>query len=139
MARQSDFRGEVETLANALGLNLQLEDCHTAGAARGGESESEQSQEGVDDLDLEGGSLGEEQQQPDALNSFARQLEEQLSSCHGEKPLGLEAGGNVQPSDPEEDDNEMAPVQAEKPFESKELLGRNSCQECTAVLPSGSL
>ena len=122
----------MEDLANALGLKLQLES-HAGGVVRGDESESEHG--GRVDLDIEGSSSrGQLQQlQPDGLNSFARQLEEQLSSCHREKPLDLE------PSDPEVDYNEVANLHAEKAFESKESLGGKSCQECSAVLPSGHL
>lgn len=122
----------MEDLANALGLNLQLES-HAGGVVRGDESESEHG--GRVDLDIEGSSSREQLQQlqPDGLNSFARQLEEQLSSCHREKPLDLE------PSDPEVDYNEVANLHAEKAFESKESLGGKSCQECSAVLPSGHL
>ena len=127
------MRLEVETLAKVLGLNLQLESHTEEGVVRGDESESE-----LRGVDIEGSSSREQLQQqqdrfqPDSLNSFARQLEEQLSSCHREKPLDLE------PSDLEVDDeNEMANLQAEKPFESKESLGGKSCQECSAVLPSG--
>ena len=122
----------MEDLANALGLNLQLES-HAGGVVRGDESESEHG--GRVDLDIEGSSSREQLQQlqPDGLNSFARQLEEQLSSCHREKPLDLE------PSDPEVDYNEVANLHAEKAFESKESLGGKSCQDCSAVLPSGHL
>ena len=122
----------MEDLANALGLNLQLES-HAGGVVRGDESESEHG--GRVDLDIEGSSSREQLQQlqPDGLNSFARQLEEQLSSCHREKPLNLE------PSDLEVDDNEVANLHAEKAFESKESLAGKSCQECSAVLPSGHL
>ena len=122
----------MEDLANTLGLNLQLES-HAGGVVRGDESESEHG--GRVDLDIEGSSSREQLQQlqPDGLNSFARQLEEQLSSCHREKPLDLE------PSDPEVDYNEVANLHAEKAFESKESLGGKSCQECSAVLPSGHL
>ena len=122
----------MEDLANALGLNLQLES-HAGGVVRGDESESEHG--GRVDLDIEGSSSREQLQQlqPDGLNSFARQLEEQLISCHREKPLDLE------PSDPEVDYNEVANLHAEKAFESKESLGGKSCQECSAVLPSGHL
>ena len=104
----------MEDLANALGLNLQLES-HAGGVVRGDESESEHG--GRVDLDIEGSSSREhlQQLQPDGLNSFARQLEEQLSSCHREKPLDLE------PSDPEVDYNEVANLHAEKAFESKEI------------------
>ena len=136
----------MEALADALGLNLHLEDSeegHTEGSVRGGESER-----GRVDPDIEESSSGEQQlvqqqlveqqlvEQADGLNSFARQLEEQLTSCHREKPLDLE---DNQPLHPElEDDNEMAPVeQTEKLLEKKELLGGNTCQECSAVLPSG--
>ena len=122
----------MEDLANTLGLNLQLES-HAGGVVRGDESESEHG--GRVDLDIEGSSSREQLQQlqPDGLNSFARQLEEQLSSCHREKPLDLE------PSDPEVDYNEVANLHAEKAFESKESLGGKSCQECSEVLPSGHL
>lgn len=125
---------EVEALANALALNLQLEESRAEGSVRGDESE----QRGVD-LGIERSSSGEQQQvvqQADGLNSFARQLEEQLTSCHREKPLGLEAN---QPLHSDlVDDNETI-QQTEKLLERKELLGRNLCQECKAVLPSVSL
>ena len=125
----------MEDLANALGLNLQLESL-AGGVVRGDESESEHG--GRVDLDIEGSSSREQLQQldqlqPDGLNSFARQLEEQLSSCHREKPLNLE------PSNLEVDNNQMANLHAEKAFESKESLGGKSCQECSAVLPSGHI
>ena len=125
----------MEDLANAFGLNLQLESL-AGGVVRGDESESEHG--GRVDLDIEGSSSREQLQQldhlqPDGLNSFARQLEEQLSSCHREKPFDLE------PLDPEmNDDNDVGRrFQAEKAFESKESLSGKSCQECSAVLPSG--
>ena len=85
-----NLREELEALAKVLGLNLQLES-RSEGAVSRDDSESEHGEVG---LAIEG--IGQEQQQqlvqPDGLNSFARQLEEQLSSCHKEKPLELEVG-----------------------------------------------
>ena len=129
-----NLREELEALAKVLGLNLQLERRSEGAVSRDG-SESEHGEVG---LAIEG--IGQEQQQqlvqPDGLNSFARQLEEQLSSCHKEKPLELEVGsikvgnlevdnmevgklevGNIevgkQQVDLELDDSEMADLQAE--------------------------
>ena len=171
----SQFNSQVESLANALGLDLQLEEIQAEGSVRAGESE----QRGVD-LDIGGSSSGEQQQQKvveqqqeeelvqqqevveqeeeeevveqaDGLNSFARQLEEQLSSCHREKPFGNHALHPELVGDNEElvGDNKMELVdenamaldlqQTEELLERKELLGGNPCQECTAVLPSGLL
>ena len=123
-----NLREELEALAKVLGLNLQLES-RSEGAVSRDDSESEHGEVG---LAIEG--IGQEQQQqlvqPDGLNSFARQLEEQLSSCHKEKPLELEVGsikvgnlevgklevGNIevgkQQVDLELDDSEMADPQA---------------------------
>ena len=163
----SQFNSQVESLANALGLDLQLEEESQAeGLLRAAESE----QRGVG-LDIEGSSSGEQQQQEeeqeeelvqqqqeeevveqaDGLNSFARQLEEQLSSCHREKPFGNHALHPELVGDNEElvGDNKMELVdenamaldlqQTEELLERKELLVGNPCQECTAVLPSGLL
>ena len=160
----------MESLANALGLDLQLEEIQAEGLVRAGESE----QRGVG-LDIGGSSSGEQQQQEeeeeelveqqqvveqqeeevveqaDGLNSFARQLEEQLSSCHREKPFGNHALHPELVGDNEElvGDNKMELVdenamaldlqQTEELLERKELLVGNPCQECTAVLPSGFL
>ena len=158
----------MKSLANALGLDLQLEESQAEVSVRAGESE----QRGVG-LDIGGSSSGEQQQQEeeelveqqqvveqqeeevveqaDGLNSFARQLEEQLSSCHREKPFGNHALHPELVGDNEElvGDNKMELVdenamaldlqQTEELLERKELLGGNPCQECTAVLPSGLL
>ena len=123
-----NLREELEALAKVLGLNLQLES-RSEGAVSWDDSESEHGEVGLA-IDW----IGQEQQQqlvqPDGLNSFARQLEEQLSSCHKEKPLELEVGsikvgnlevgklevGNIevgkQQVDLELDDSEMADPQA---------------------------
>ena len=157
----------MKALANALGLDLQLEEESQAeGSVRAGESE----QRGVG-LDIGGSSSGDQQQQKvveqqqeeelvqqqqvveqqeeevveqaDGLNSFARQLEEQLSSCHREKPFGNQAlhPELVDEMDEMVGDNKMALdlQQTEELLEKKELLAGNPCQECTAVLPSGFL
>ena len=152
----------MKSLANALGLDLQLEkEIQAEGLVRASESE----QGGVG-LDIEGSSSGEQQQQKvveqqqeeevvqqeqvveqaDGLNSFARQLEEQLSSCHREKHFGNQALHPELVGEMDEmdellvGDNAMALVlQTEKLLERKELLVGNPCQECTAVLPSGLL
>ena len=167
--QKNNLREEVETLANDLGLKLHLEESHTeARSVREGESELRGT-----DVNIEGSSSGEEQQlvqqqqlvqrqqqvvqqqqphlvnvqqQGDGLNCFARQLEEQLSSCHRETPLealaGVQtslAGDQTLPSELVDDTERKLVEETEKLLERKELVSGNFCQECTAVLPSGSL
>ena len=81
-----------------------------------------------------------EKQQPEGLNSFARQLEEQLTSIHREKPLGIEEGNYSENS-------EQGPFQevsmhtstTERPNGDRALMNQYPCEQCSAVLPSGDI
>ena len=142
---QPSQRRELEDLANLLGIDLRLESQGAPGASLDldesrrsvklsevGEGEQLQQLEQSDDA--------KQKQQPEGLNSFARQLEEQLTSIHREKPMGMEEGNYSENS-------EQVPIQevsmhtstTERPNGDRALMNQYPCEQCSAVLPSGDI
>ena len=147
---QPSQRRELEDLANLLGIDLRLESQGAPGATL----DLDESRRSVKLSEVdEGGRLqqleqcddglnrcAKQKQQPEDLNSFARQLEEQLTSIHREKPLGMEEGNYSENS-------EQVPIQevsmhtstTERPNGDRALVNQYPCEQCSAVLPSGDI
>ena len=137
---QPSQRRELEDLANLLGIDLRLESQGAPGASLDlDESRRSVKLSEVDEQSDDGlNRCAKQKQQPEDLNSFARQLEEQLTSIHREKPLGMEEGNYSE-------NNEQVPIQevsmhtstTERPNGDRALTNQYPCEQCSAVLPSG--